>query len=260
MWENASGFAELCANTSVEDGAVHGQVLEMDLIRNPGVSREGPETAQKTIRGLYQRCYATSCSVPLLQEMTLRNWYKTDASLDAGIVVWREPDVAAPWDVRVVTWPAWEFLLAVFAAILAVVGLIACFMLPKQRSKFAGEVMLSERIDHAEHDETDDRELQEVQPMPNLLRPPAWQRQTTTTQQMMKLDMANVKPGPQPSPHLQSQRSWPVLQAAPVQHIGSGSRATSLLPRASPPSYQLLRTVETGNQIRDGDTRLLAVI
>jgi len=89
-WANASAFEQLCMSTAVD--GVHGQVLEMDKVRNPGSVRPGGRFAEKTVRGLFQNCYATSCSVKLLQEMALRSWYNDDPNLAEGLVALRRPE------------------------------------------------------------------------------------------------------------------------------------------------------------------------
>mmetsp|Transcript_128368 Transcript_128368/g.411422 ORF Transcript_128368/g.411422 Transcript_128368/m.411422 type:complete len:754 (+) Transcript_128368:137-2398(+) len=86
-WTNTSSFQELCRNTSVD--GVHGQVLELDLIRNPGSSSVGTDACEKKVRGIFQNCYATSCDIPLLEETHTRVWYSTDPTLSFGKVTIR---------------------------------------------------------------------------------------------------------------------------------------------------------------------------
>ncbi|CAJ1334711.1 unnamed protein product, partial [Effrenium voratum] len=86
-WTNYDSFVNLCESTQV-DGS-HGKVYYLDMIRNPGSTRDGQALAEKTVGGLYQNCYAASCDIPIIQEMATRKWYKNDGSLDVGSVMVR---------------------------------------------------------------------------------------------------------------------------------------------------------------------------
>jgi len=90
QWTNYENFVNLCKSTQVD--GYHGEVYYLDMKRNPGSTREGLRLAEKTVAGLYQRCYASSCEIPIIQEMATRNWYKNDKSLDVGSVTVRKLD------------------------------------------------------------------------------------------------------------------------------------------------------------------------
>jgi len=150
MWRNDTDFKDLCTGTSVD--GVHGQLMVMDLTRNPGSTRPGPALVEKTVRSLFQNCYATSCQIPLLQEMALRNWYKTDRSLAAGVVTLRYPGkglegaplgagAPGPTGSR---WPWWLWL-AALGAVLGLIGaLVRCFLTPKRKRGAKRAMLLGE--------------------------------------------------------------------------------------------------------------------
>ncbi|CAK9066783.1 unnamed protein product [Durusdinium trenchii] len=114
----------------------------VDMIRNPGSTREGLHLAEKTVGGLYQRCYASSCEIPIIQEMATRNWYKTDKSLDVGSVTVRKVDQPFGFVPNVggssFAWWPWVLLT------LLILGCILClgrlFFMPKMTPKRIGSV------------------------------------------------------------------------------------------------------------------------
>lgn len=139
-WSNYENFENLCKSTQVD--GFHGQVYYLDMIRNPGSTREGLHLAEKTVGGLYQRCYASSCEIPIIQEMATRNWYKTDKSLDVGSVTVRKVDQPFGFVPNVggssFAWWPWVLLT------LLILGCILClgrlFFMPKMTPKRIGSV------------------------------------------------------------------------------------------------------------------------
>eukprot|EP00928_Gymnodinium_smaydae_P088350 TRINITY_DN72450_c0_g1_i1.p1 TRINITY_DN72450_c0_g1~~TRINITY_DN72450_c0_g1_i1.p1 ORF type:complete len:788 (+),score=132.61 TRINITY_DN72450_c0_g1_i1:99-2366(+) len=85
-WSNTTEFARLCHEPI--DG-IPGQVLEMDLTRNPGSLYSSATLGAKTIKGITQECYATSCNTDYLQHMALQNWYSKYPDLREGLVSMR---------------------------------------------------------------------------------------------------------------------------------------------------------------------------
>ncbi|CAK0889230.1 unnamed protein product [Prorocentrum cordatum] len=86
-WQNDTAFTKLCRSTVVNDAS--GQVLVVDLIRNPGSTQEGPREAEKNVKALFQHCVSTSCKVDLMQLMEQRKWYTNDSHLHQGLVEYR---------------------------------------------------------------------------------------------------------------------------------------------------------------------------
>ncbi|CAK0852794.1 unnamed protein product, partial [Prorocentrum cordatum] len=89
-WENDAAFTELCENTFVD--GTYGQVLLLDLTRNPGSTRRGQFEAEKTVRGLHQGCYARSCQAELTRLMIQRKWHANDSTLASARAELRCPD------------------------------------------------------------------------------------------------------------------------------------------------------------------------
>jgi len=165
-WRNDTRFKELCLKTSVDgpNGKVTGQVMVMDLTRNPGSLRTGPAFAEKNVRSVFQNCYAASCKVPLEQEMLLRNWYKTDTSLAGGLVQLRDPSQpprsvgrsaalgaapvgkghAAGWSALGSSWPWWSWALLALLLALCVGGLLKCFLTPKKKKRTKRGMLMGE--------------------------------------------------------------------------------------------------------------------
>jgi hypothetical protein len=73
------GYRQLCQGTVVGD--VSGQVYETDLIRNPGSAISGVHMAEKTVRNIFQDCYASSCDITLITQLVRRSWYQEDRLL-----------------------------------------------------------------------------------------------------------------------------------------------------------------------------------
>jgi len=143
-WSNTTDFQKLCEETVVD--GVHGQVLAMDLTRNPGSKREGRSQAAKTVRELFQHCYATTCDSQLLEEVALRQWYRHDRTLMLGQVVLHEPGVVVSYggETRLRsgipspfgggTWSWWSWLLAGLFVAISIALLLVCFRLPKRKT------------------------------------------------------------------------------------------------------------------------------
>mmetsp|Transcript_73927 Transcript_73927/g.186297 ORF Transcript_73927/g.186297 Transcript_73927/m.186297 type:complete len:763 (+) Transcript_73927:37-2325(+) len=127
-WSNTSEFKSLCENTLVN--GTRGQVLQLDLTRNPGSHRLGPGLAEKTVTGLKQNCYAETCDLQLLQESATRNWYKSDPDLNVGVVTLSPPHAGGNNDWST---PYVWVVLAVVAAFAAASAAMACFILPKTK-------------------------------------------------------------------------------------------------------------------------------
>jgi len=129
QWGNIDGFKNLCEETQV-DGS-YGKVYYLDLTRNPGSTRVGTRLAQKTVIGMYQNCYATSCDIPIIQQMATRNWYKSDPALAVGSISVRplgEPFLAkqlASGSSGPFPWYVWVFIACAVA--ICILGLIKLF-------------------------------------------------------------------------------------------------------------------------------------
>lgn len=76
---NDTSYRALCQGTVLGD--VSGQVFETDLVRNPGSKISGVHMAQKTVKNIFQDCYATSCDMALIAQLVRRSWYQEDRML-----------------------------------------------------------------------------------------------------------------------------------------------------------------------------------
>jgi len=136
-WSNTGDFENLCKSTEVD--GTFGNVYWLDMMRNPGSTRTGRRLAQKTVVGLFQNCYATSCDISELQSMATRNWYKDDPDLAVASVSIRrlgDPYGVAAADGGGGGGIAWFwYLLAVILVGLCIFGLIKVFLMPKKGSK-----------------------------------------------------------------------------------------------------------------------------
>jgi hypothetical protein len=91
-WSNTTAFEQLC---HIPINGTSGQVLDMDLTRNPSSVHTDAVMAQKTIRSITQECYATTCNIAYLQEMALGGWYSRYGNLAEGKVTLRPVGGAA---------------------------------------------------------------------------------------------------------------------------------------------------------------------
>lgn len=157
-WRNTTSFKEMCEQTNIS--GVHGQVLRLDLTRNPGSSRTGPGLAEKMVIGSRMKCYATSCSIPLLQEVATRNWYRSEPELNIGLVTLRIPDETQDSSMNLdlgafsVQLPdlrggIWSIVMGAFLLMSVVIGIATCcFMIPRAtRSKKTRGVPLESESD-----------------------------------------------------------------------------------------------------------------
>ncbi|CAL1168902.1 unnamed protein product, partial [Cladocopium goreaui] len=128
-WTNYENFVNLCETTQVD--GYHGQVYYLDMKRNPGSTREGLRLAEKTVAGLQQKCYASSCEIPIIQEMETRNWYKNDKSLDIGSVTVRKLDQPYGFEASIgssFNW--WTYVMGTILLLCCAAGLLRAFFLP----------------------------------------------------------------------------------------------------------------------------------
>lgn len=159
-WFGDDQFRDLCTTTPVD--GVKGAVYYVDGTRNFGSLRTGPGLAEKTIKGLEQKCFATSCDVGILEREQLRLWYASDPQLASGFITLRCTGANCP---RSQQWheslriPGWFWLLLAAALVSLVVGVVwALHVLPKYRERkrnFSRQVV-------DEHDEAEE-ELEEEQ-------------------------------------------------------------------------------------------------
>ncbi|CAE7498536.1 unnamed protein product, partial [Symbiodinium sp. KB8] len=167
QWSNYDNFVNLCESTQV-DGS-HGRVYYLDMIRNPGSTREGTALAEKTVAGLYQNCYASSCEIPIIQQMATRNWYKNDPYLDLGSVTVRKLDqpfgeaeaVAAGG----LLW--WPWLIVAASVALCVLCLVRWFRMPKRNPSMRKSNRWEE-----EDDISLKGDMAEMQPLKHQAMPP----------------------------------------------------------------------------------------
>jgi hypothetical protein len=83
-WSNSKDFVDLCTKAPID--GISGHVLEMDLTRNPCSTKEDIKYSEKSINGITQECYATTCETDYLETMALRSWYKKVKGVPAGQV------------------------------------------------------------------------------------------------------------------------------------------------------------------------------
>jgi len=166
-WHNTDVFEQLCAEPI---NGVSGQVLVMDLTRNPGSMHSSNALSEKTIRAITQECYATSCNTNLLEKMALKSWYSKYGDLAEGKVVLRPISGAGEVSMTVsddrggvfgdLDEPAWFMQWWAWALI---VGLLACclvaaFAWTLQRNSIKGGSTRSASVE-----EDDDEVTQPIQ-------------------------------------------------------------------------------------------------
>lgn len=226
-WENDTSFADLCNRTTVD--GVHGMVIYMDLTRNPGSVHKGPGLAEKTVKGLYQSCIASSCDIGFHQDIALRHWYaqETGSQLAGGIVTLRFPgqhlDMGYDFSGAIAAWPWWVWLLFVLLLSLCVAGLVKLFMMPKKkkaakRAMQIGDPQMPPPVEnHFQKVGTDSR-LDE-----SLDRPPSPDRYDQSWQPMQQQQQQQPAYDQQQYPPQQQQQPPPGYpQGGPMGAPGAG--------------------------------------
>mmetsp|Transcript_23694 Transcript_23694/g.51800 ORF Transcript_23694/g.51800 Transcript_23694/m.51800 type:complete len:818 (-) Transcript_23694:225-2678(-) len=199
-WTNRTAFDDLCHNLEVD--GVKGIVYDMDLTRNPYSHRLGQALAAKTVKSLFLFCFASTCNIPLAEEIGLRKWYAKDPSLSLGKVDFRAPGESAmsyygsytgipgPFGVK---WSPLTWVLALLAVIILIAMLVLCFRVPKRSSsinKPLRQHVYKNRVEEVEEDDEDSETssyAEELKPFANEgVMPPsgrsdgpdmAWQQQ-----------------------------------------------------------------------------------
>lgn len=135
-WNNTANFTKLCHDTFVDgmNRPVHGRVFEMNVTRNPGSKHSGPTNAMKSVSTRFQRCFAQTCRVELMEEQYLRDWYRHDPYVITGEVKMRSlhgpngPIHKPPLDWK--QWKQWKQLpLLPLVAIAIIFSLVVLFIL-----------------------------------------------------------------------------------------------------------------------------------
>jgi len=279
-WENTERFERLCSST--EAGDVHGNVMFMDLTRNPRSRRLGPGLAEKTGRAMFQQCYGASCGTELLAELALRTWYASDPDLNVGEIKLWDPN--APKSSEGLpsplggAWPAWAWVLAVIGVVLCAGSMVGCFLMPKRgrsekaRGKFSHMSEDSDELlgDEGDYSDASPHPFEAPAPQREPPRPPsppqqprqtmrdqemqqqAMQQQAMQQQAMQQQSMQRAPEPPQPPrpPPSQMQSSYGQQGPPPTQMMqpqGYQTGQPSLLDRQSPQASGLNTSFDGGS-------------